>query len=187
MAGTILPYGADPESYQGLPALYEFVNSDGGLTRYNCGQAAACTLLTHCEALSAADAEAACALMAAVEEAHPPDNLGGWFGTSRRRVERICQGHGIELEEVHGEDALREALTAGRPVAVMAELPGPKVWKWQVPVGHWMVAYGYDSRRVYLSNYDSAGMTWDDFRRAWGGLVPRLISMRHTGLVARLP
>ena len=185
MAGTIFPDGADPETYHGLPALYEFVNADGGRTRFNCGQAAACTLLTHCEAVPATDSEAACALMAAIEEAHPPDNLGGWFGTSRRRVERICQSHGIVLDEVHGEDGLRPALAAGRPVAVMVELPGPKVWKWQVPVGHWMVVYGYDDGQVFLSNYHSPGMPWEEFRRAWGGLVPRLISMRHTGLVAR--
>ena len=68
---------------------------------------------------------------------------------------------------------------------MMVELPGPQVWRWRAPVGHWMVAYGYDDRRVYLSNYGPDGMLWDEFRRAWGGLVPRLISMRNTGLVAR--
>ena len=88
MAGTILPGGADPDTYRGLPALYEFVNADGDLTRFNCGQAAACTLLTQAHAVPpAADPEAACGLMAAVEQAHPPDNLFGWFGTSRRRVD----------------------------------------------------------------------------------------------------
>jgi hypothetical protein len=186
MAGTFLPGGADPDTYRGLPALYGFVNADGELTRYNCGQAAACTLLTQAHAVPpAADPEAACGLMAAVEQAHPPDNLFGWLGTSRRRVERICQAHGIELEEVHGEDELRAALAAGRPAAMMVELPGPVIWRWRAPVGHWMVAYGYDDRQVFLSNYGAAGMSWDEFRRAWGGLVPRLISMRNTGLVAR--
>jgi hypothetical protein len=186
MAGTILPHGADSATYRGLPNLFEFVNSDGGLTRFNCGQAAACTLLTHYHAVpSIADSEAACALMAAVEEAHPPDNLGGWFGTSRRRVERICQAHGIELDEIRGEGELRAALAAGRPAAVMVELAGPMIWRWRAPVGHWMVAYGFDDRQVFLSNSGSSGMTWDEFRAAWGGLVPRLISMRNTGLVAR--
>jgi hypothetical protein len=181
MAGTILPTGADPESYRGLPSLYEFVNADGGLTRFNCGQAAACTLLSHQGAVRGD----ACALMATVEEAHPPDNLFGWFGTSRRRVERICQSHGIELAEVRGEEELKAALAGGRPVAVMVELPGPMVWRWRAPVGHWMVAYGFDDRQVFLSNCGAPGMSWDEFRRAWGGLVPRLISMRNTGLVAR--
>jgi hypothetical protein len=185
MAGTIHPDGADPGTYHGLPALYEFVNADGELRRFNCGQAAACTLLTQCQATAATDPEAACTLMAAIEEAHPPDNLGGWFGTSRRRVERICHSRGIELDEVHGEDELRTALSVGRPVAMMVELPGKRFWKWQLPVGHWMVAYGFDDRQLFLSNCGSPGMAWDEFRRAWAGLVPRLISMRNTGLVAR--
>jgi hypothetical protein len=183
MAGIILPYGADPESYQGLPTLYEFVNSDGSLTRFNCGQAAACTLLAHCGAATVADVETACSLMGAIEEAHPPDNFGGWFGTSRRRVERICHAHGIQLEEVSSEAELRAALVADRPVAVLVQLPGPKVWGFRIPVGHWMVAYGYDEDQIFLTNYDSPGMPWDDFRRAWGGLLGRFMSMRNTGLV----
>lgn len=186
MAGTILPDGAVPESYQGLPSLYEFINSDGTLRKTNCGQAAACTLLVHHAAIPpCADPEAACALMAAIEEAHPPDNLFGWLGTSRRRVERICQAHGIELDELHGEDELRTAVAAGRPVAVMVELPGPSFWRFTAPVGHWMVAYGYDDRQVFLSNCNSPSMAWDDFRRAWRGWVPRFISMRNTGLAVR--
>jgi hypothetical protein len=185
VAGIIEPSDADAGSYRGLPSLYEFVNADGSLRKTNCGQAAACTLLAHCGAAAVADPEAAGALMAAVEEAHPPDNVFGWFGTSRRRVERICQAHGIDLEEVSGEDELRAALAAGRPVAVLVELPGPTVWRFRAPAGHWMVAYGYDDRQVFLSNFGSPGMPWDEFRRAWGGLVPRLISMRNTGLAAR--
>ncbi len=180
MAGTIHPDGSNPAAYRGLPTLFEFVNADGTQRRFNCGQAAACTLLTHFHAIPpAAD------LMAAVEAAHPPDNLGGWFGTSRRQVERICRSRAIELEEIHGEDELRATLSAGRPAAVMVELPGPMIWRWRAPVGHWMVAYGFDEQQIYLSNFGSPGMPWDDFRRAWAGLVPRLISMRNTGLVAR--
>jgi hypothetical protein len=187
VAGTIFPDGADPATYRGLPDLFEFVNSDGDLTRFNCGQAAACTLLTHYHAVTAADPQAACALMTAVEEAHPPDNLGGWFGTSRRRVERICHAHGITLDEIHGEVQLRAALAAGQPAAMMVELPGPMIWRWRAPVGHWMVAYGFDDRQIFLSNCGSPGMPWDEFRRAWNGLVPRLISMRNAALVARQP
>lgn len=187
MASIILPHGADPESYKGLPTFYEFVNADGRLRRFNCGQAAACTLIAHCGAASVTDAETAAALMATIEDAHPPDNLGGWFGTSRRRVERICDSHGIATEEVHGEDELRTALAGHRPVLVMAELPGPVVLGWTLPVGHWMVAYGYDDAQIFLSNGRTPGMSWDDFRQAWNGLLPRLISMRNTGLAARIP
>jgi len=187
VAGTLDPFDRDAGSYHGLPTLYGFENADGSLRKTNCGQAAACTLLVHLGAVPpCADPEAACALMAAVEEAHPPDNFFGYFGTSRRRVERICHAHGITLDEVTGEDELRAAVAAGRPVAVMVQLPGRSFWRFTTPVGHWMVAYGYDERQVYLSNNGGTpGMAWDGFRVAWDGWVPRLISMRNTGLAAR--
>src|SRR5262245_38969492 len=107
MAATIHPDGADPATYRGLPALYESINADGEYRRFNCGQAAACTLLTHYQAFpSDLDCDAACQSMTEVEDDHPPDNFGGWFGTSRRRVERICRTHGFALEEIDGEDEL---------------------------------------------------------------------------------
>ena len=177
MAGTIFPDGADAASYRGLPSLYQFVNADGSLTRFNCGQAAACTLLSHFGAIGGD----ACALMAAVEKANPPDNLLGYFGTSRRRVERICREHGIELDELTGEDELRAALAGNRPVAVIVELPGPVVWRWRAPAGHWMVAYGFDEEHIYLTNWGR--MTWAEFRDGWRALVPRLIHMRRKALV----
>jgi hypothetical protein len=68
---------------------------------------------------------------------------------------------------------------------MMIELPGPIVWRFQAPAGHWMVAYGFDDRQVFVSNYHAPAMPWDEFRRAWSGLVPRLISMRNTGLMVR--
>ncbi|HEX3148303.1 MAG TPA: hypothetical protein VHR66_09485 [Gemmataceae bacterium] len=185
MAGTIHPDGSDAATYRGLPAIYEFVNADGKQRHYNCGQAAACTLFTFREGNPPVDPETACTLMTAVEEAHPPDNLFGWFGTSRRRVERICLSRGIELDEIEGEEELRSALSAGRPVAMMVELPGREVLGIDMPAGHWMVAYGFDDQQIFLSNYHAPAMPWDEFRKAWNGLVPRLISMRNQGLVAR--
>jgi Butirosin biosynthesis protein H, N-terminal len=188
MPSPVYPDGADPASYRGLPVIYEYTNIHGDLVRFNCGQAAACTLLTHHGPFPAEpDAELARAVMTAVEAEHPPDNAGGWFGTSRRRVERICRTHGIELEEVAGEAELRERLAEGRPVIVVVQTEGPRFWGWHAPAGHWMVAYGYDDRHVFLTNYAPSGMPWDEFRRRWGAFVPRLISMRNTGLTAPRP
>src|SRR5438552_13550543 len=122
MAARIYPDGADPATYRGLPSIYEFINADGELRRFNCGQAAACSLLSFAGALAAEPpTEHAQDAMTTIESEHPPDNLGGWFGTSRRRVERICRKHGIELDEVVGEDELRAFLGMGRPVLVMVE------------------------------------------------------------------
>lgn len=188
MPSPVYPDGADPATYRGLSVIYEYTNADGDLRRFNCGQAAACTFLTHCGAFSGGlVAELAHAVMTAVEAEHPPDNAGGWFGTSRRRVERICRTHGFELEEVDGEAELRDRIAEGRPVIVMVGTEGPRIWKWHAPAGHWMVAYGYDDDQIFLTNYGAPGMPWDEFRERWGALVPRLISMRNTGLTAPRP
>ncbi len=151
---------------------------------YNCGQAAACSLLSFAGAIVAdPDAEQARTVMTAIEGEHPPDNFGGWFGTSRRRVERICRTHGVELTEVCGEDQLRASLAADRPVLVMVETDGQPFWRWRIPAGHWMLAYGFDSDHIFLTNWGGP-MPWDEFRRRWNGLVPRMISMRNIGLTA---
>lgn len=186
MSSRIYPDGADPATYRGLPSVYEFINSDGEHRRFNCGQAAACSLLSFAGVLVAEpDPAVARTLMMAVEEANPPDNFGGWFGTSRRRVERICRRHGMELEVVRGEDELRASLAAGRPAIVMLGTEGPRLWKWHAPAGHWMLAYGFDDRQIFLTNWSSPAMPWDEFRRWWRAIVPRMISMRNIGLVAR--
>lgn len=183
MATRIYPDGADPASYRGLPSVYEFVNADGEWTRFNCGQAAACSLLAFSGAIEGEPTwEAARVVMTGIEDDHPPDNFGGWFGTSRRRVERICRSHGIVLDDVTGEDELRTSLAAGRPVLVMVETEGRRILNWQAPAGHWMLAYGYDDRQIFLTNNGAPGMQWEEFRRRWNSLVPRLISMRNTGL-----
>jgi hypothetical protein len=186
MAVRIYPDGADPASYRGLESIYEFINSDGEWRQFNCGQAAACSLLSFVRATSPdPDAEHARRVMRVVEEQHPPDNLGGWFGTSRRRVERICRAHGIELEQVAGEEDLRDCLESGLPVVLMLGTEGPKIWKWHAPAGHWVVAYGFDDRQVFATNWSGPGVPWDEFRRRWNALAPRLIGMRNTGLAVR--
>src|SRR5258706_1879270 len=102
MAAKIRPYDFYPDRYRGLSEIFEFINGDGRFTKFNCGQAAACTLLTHHRKLTPA-AEA----MTEIERAHPPDNLGGWLGTSRRQVESTCRSHGMPTETIHGEGELR--------------------------------------------------------------------------------
>jgi len=180
MASLIQPDNYDLNKYHGLAQIFEFVNADGNFTRYNCGQAAACTLLTHLGRL-----EPAAESMPKVENKYPPDNLGGWFGTSRRRVQRICRGLGVPTEAIKGESELKLSIEQGRPVIVMLGRPGPKFLGITMPMGHWMVAYGFDDENVYLSNHGS--MTWDEFRQGWRGLVPWLIRMRQRGLVAIQP
>jgi hypothetical protein len=176
MAGPIRPGEPLPPAYQGVREIFEFTNWDGRHTRFNCGQAAACTLLTHHRMLPPR-AES----MQSIEQAFPPDNFSGYLGTSRRCVEHICRNHGLTVNAVTGERELRLHLSNSRPVIVMLGLDGPKVLRWRLPTGHWMVAYGFDDQFVYLTNWGR--MNWDEFRTRWRMLVPRLIHMRGTGLV----
>jgi hypothetical protein len=169
-------------TYAGLERIFEFVNSDGRLTKWNCGQAAATTLLTHHGRLPL-PADNAAALMRLVEDAFPPDQLGGWLGSSRRRVMRICKAHSLPLKEVRGEECLRAELSRGNPVALMLGVCGGHVWGWDLPGGHWMVAYGFDDEALFLTNW-SEPMPWSEFRTRWRSMVARLIQMSDRGLAA---
>jgi hypothetical protein len=181
MAGLVEIAAQALADFRGVSCIFEYTNDDGGYVRTNCGQAAAATLLTFYGKLSPA-ADRARQVMKALEREHPPDNCGGLFGTSRRRVIRICRAHGVPLRPIEGEEALRRELDRGNPVAVMLSVSGGTFLKFDLPGGHWMVAHGYDRENVHLTNWGS--MTWDEFRRGWAGFVPRLIGMRFRGLVA---
>src|SRR5262245_15565800 len=168
--------------FVGVDAIFEYTNDDGALCRTNCGQAAAATFLTHHGRLPA-DAARAGRIMAALERCHPPNVLGGLFGTSRRCVARICADFGVPVHEVSGEAALRASLVRREPVIVMLGVSAGKWWRFDLPGGHWMVAYACDAGGVYLTNWGK--MSWDEFRSGWGALVPALIGMRRRGLAAR--
>lgn len=184
MASQVTPDGSDPATYRGLPSIFEYINWDGDQRRFNCGQAAACTFLARYHLLTA-DADLAQDAMIGIEATDPPDNFGGWFGTSRRRVERICATRGLPVEEVGGEEELRQRLADRRPVMVMLGTEGKALFAGlHAPTGHWMVAYGYDDYQIFLTNYHTPGMPWDEFRMRWNSFVPRLISMRRVGLAA---
>ena len=53
-----------------------------------------------------------------------------------------------------------------------------------MPAGHWMLAYGSDDQQIFLTNWSAPGMSWDEFRYWWNGIVPRAIGMRNMGLTA---
>jgi hypothetical protein len=175
-------HACEPQpDYLGTPELFEYTNCDGGYVRTNCGQAAAATFLTFHGKLAPGE-DRARRIMADIERSYPPDNVHGFLGTSRRRVVRICKAFGQALRPVQGERALKFWLAKGQPVIVMLGVSAGKFLGFDLPGGHWMVAYGYDAGNVYLSNWGK--MSWPEFRAGWAGLVPRLISMRFRGLTA---
>ena len=68
VASIIYPVENLASNYLGLASIFEYTNWDGTQTRFNCGQAAACTYLTHLGKL-----EPATKVMQAIEAAHPPE------------------------------------------------------------------------------------------------------------------
>lgn len=168
--------------YTGLPRIFEFVNHDGRLSKWNCGQAAAATLLTHHHVVD--PAVDGCDLLLEIERQFPPDILGGWFGSSRRRVTSICRSRGLPLKPVRGEAAVRAELERGNPVVVMLGVSGGKFLRWDLPGGHWMVAYGFDDNAVYLTNWGKP-MLWEEFRIRWRAWTATFIQMDEIGLVSK--
>jgi hypothetical protein len=182
MAQRILADGRGRPDFCGLDSLFEFTNADGRLCRTNCGQAAAATFLTHHGKLSLADGADA-RIMADLERDHPPDQFFGLFGTGRRQVERICQQYEQPLQEIGGEENLRRSLGRRQPVIVMLGVSAGRLFnRFDLPGGHWMVAFGCDDEQVYLSNWGA--MPWAEFHRGWRSPVPRLIGMGVRGLTA---
>jgi len=184
MACFITPTDRDAAAYHGVGRIFEYSNYDGRLMRTNCGQAAAATFLTFHGKIPPIE-ERAQRVMKLIERDHPPDNLAGLFGTSRRRVERICRAYGIRTRAIQGEAALRGHVALGNPVIVMLGVTVERRG-WPLPMGHWMVVYGYDEENVFITNWYQH-MSWEVFRDGWDRFIPRLINMRGRGLVALPP
>lgn len=187
MAGIFQPLPGRTAGYQGLTSLFGYINYDGRLCGTNCGLAASATLLTFLGKMPVTPTTipGANPNMVTLESTYPPNILGGLAGTSRGRVERILDAFGSEAMTVEGEDGMRQSLRAGRPVAVMLQVPGTTIWGMTFPAGHWMVAYGYDDQNVYLTNWSLPGMPWDEFRKGWAQLFPWCINMDRQGLGIR--
>ena len=181
MACIVRPTVTDTSQYRGLDWIFEYTNDDGALTTWNCGQAAAATFLTHHGAM---DPVQAALNMALLEKEHPPDQFAGWFGTGRRRVERIMRSFHIDLIEVQGVEGIQRHLDQKNPVILMLGMSGGKFLGFNLPGGHWMVAYGYDAKNVYLSN--GWPMRWEEIEAGWRGLAPFWIRMNGRGLARRV-
>jgi Peptidase_C39 like family len=180
MARIIHPTIADPSQYRGLEWIFEYTNQDGALATWNCGQAAAATFLTHHGAM---DPLGAADNMAWLEKHHPPDQFAGWFGTGRRRIERIMRSFHLDLIEARGIGGIKEQLDRNNPVLLMLGMSHGKFLGVNLPGGHWMVAYGYDARNVYLTN--GWPMSWHEVEAGWRSLAAIWIGMNGRGLAKR--
>lgn len=160
-------------SYRGLEGIMEYTNEDGRLPNYNCGQAAVATILAHLRSDLELDQ-----VMPWLEREHPPGNLFGFLGTSRRGVELPFRRLGYRPRIVRGLLGFLRLLEYRQPVILTCQTEFARYWKITIPGGHWMVAFGYDAEYVYLTNCWGNRMTWADFIKGWNGIVPALASLR---------
>jgi hypothetical protein len=181
MARIVRPEIIDPAQYRGLNWIFEYTNQDGALTAWNCGQAACATFLTHHRLM---DPGRAVDNMAWLERRHPPDQLGGYFGTGRQCVERIMRAFDLDLIEVRGVRGIEQQLERNNPVIIMHGMTHGKWLGINLPGGHWMVAYGCDASRVYLTN--GWPMTWEEIEAGWRGIAGIWIRMNGRGLAKRV-
>ena len=121
--------------------------------------------------------------MALLEAQHPPDQFGGWFGTGRRRVERIVRSFGLDMIPVAGREAILRQIEQRNPVIMMLGMGGRKLLGVNLPSGHWMVAYGYDGRCVHFTN--GWPMSWPEIEAGWRSLAAHWIRMNGRGLALR--
>jgi hypothetical protein len=184
MACFITPTDRDAPAYHGVGRIFEYTNFDGRMPRTNCGLAAAATFLTFHSKIPPIE-QRAHQVMRLIERDHPPDNLAGLFGTSRRRVQRICRAYGIRTKAIEGEAALRAHVAYGNPVIVLLGVTG-QLCGFNLPMAHWMVVYGYDENNVFVTNWGQY-IGWDVFRQNWNHLFCRLVNMGRRGLVALPP
>ncbi|MEZ6140732.1 MAG: hypothetical protein R3B84_09195 [Zavarzinella sp.] len=167
----------------GISRIFEFCNDDGlpAMRPYTCGHAAASTFLTY-HGVVKPEEQSALQIMSAIQMHFPADTMGGYFGVSRRRMEKICRNAGLKLTVVKGISELKASLDRCEPVIVVTWVPGPVILGKMLPQGHWMVAYAYDESHIYLTNKFGGCMTWELFSKSWDHWLPGLIQMRNTGI-----
>lgn len=200
MAAVVSPSSPDTATYKGLAAIFGYRNQDGQKQNTNCGQAAACTMLTY-RGKFTKDTTVPNPNMLTLEASYPPDNAGGLLGTSRKQIEAIFKAYDLKVATVSGQADLKTAIQNNKPVVVMTSvtyqslpvfrtpsvsmfgvtIPSISTPK-EIPTAHWMVAYGYDDNKIYLTNYGA--MTWEEFLGRWGSLIGKAIDMQSKGLVA---
>lgn len=143
--------------------MFEFVNDND----YDCGQAAACTLLAHYGMIPAYQH-----VMGDIEEEYPPNIMGGYLGTSAGQIRKILESKFV-IEEINGPMELVSTLKRGTPVVVTFQVSSF--------AGHWSVATGITGKFIHLTNHGD--MPLEEFFTKWNGWLPKLIGFNQRGFI----
>jgi hypothetical protein len=164
--------------YYGMCAITEFTNSDFPVTKTTCGQAAVVTAMWQAGLKASNDPKKLAKNF--YNYAPPKITVGGLvpiqgsLGTDWRQINYGLDGYkgqGIRYNWQKGTDALKNELRKNVPCLIMLDTGTLPQYGYQWYTGHWVVAYGYDSRYLYVTNFPNNKMTWDELKKAWGGVL----------------
>lgn len=163
--GARMVYARSDQPVYGVPQIFEYTNRGAPDYDTACGQAAVCTLLTF-RRVFAPDTSGR--RITEVYRRYGPDVAWGWLGTSRQRMDEALRGYGVSGDWQAGEDALRATLRQNKPCLLLLDIGTIPDEGFRPVGGHWTVAYAYDSRYVYLTNWPRDGRcTWANLRKSW--------------------
>lgn len=166
----------DNASYKGINKPFiEFVNEDGKLSKWNCGQAAAASLIKYLKPENETEM-----LMALLELHFRPNNPFG-MGTSPRQIRRMLKAYEIETIIVRG----KEEMQANIPCILTYQFELTKFLGISIPTAHWMMVYGYDDDYIYLTNWWDNRMSWSDFLSGWNGWALDLQDIRNSAIAVK--
>lgn len=178
--GEVLSPNCFKNGYYGTCAIYQFVNTDFPVSKTTCGQSALATALWAVGIGSKFNNSHAALVKSIWDYAPPKVTLAGMvevgaggYGTDWRQINYGVAGyrkmHNFGYQWVKGFDAVKAHLKQGHPVVIMLDTGTLKQYQFAWGTGHWVVAYGYDTNYIYVTNFPNNRMTWNELKIAWGG------------------
>ncbi|CAN5517340.1 hypothetical protein BH10ACI3_BH10ACI3_07090 [soil metagenome] len=170
-------------SFKGKCTMYGFVNQDMTNDRYlqdrACGPAALASAIWDTQAMqSAFNYDPMRFAKNVMSKAPPKITLAGWVpisshvGTDWRQFNYGLDqyaGYGVKYAWIKGLQPILNQVAMGRTVSIMIDLGALPRNKYSMQDGaHWVVIYGYDSKYLYVTNFDGYKLERADLNDAWG-------------------
>lgn len=166
--------------------IWGYTNQGARNPDNTCGQAAVATLLTYHNPVAFKPLNDNKYVLN-LESGFPPDTLGGVFGTSWQRMEKMARANGLRVDWIRGTDDLKYWVRSGYPVIVMLDIARDKAGWDRAVGGHWAAVYAYDASGFYLTNWqNSAPCPNDKFGKGWStGKLTWAAGTQSRGLLLR--
>lgn len=175
-------YNCGSKAFKGKCTMYGFGNydmtNDRNLREQACGQAALATAIWDrgsYDVMAAFKYDTAAFARDVFKTAPPKVTIAGWLtvgpGTDWRQFNYGLdqyKKYGIKYSWFKGEAELQKQVAMGNVVAVMIDL-GTLPSRYAMRSGaHWVIIYGYDDEKYYVTNFTGNVLYKSDLRDAWG-------------------